>query len=177
MVSTCRLERIGSEDILAAAAIPPPERSTPMSPATRIDPFQVGNFLIEIDGIAATSFTEVSGLEATVEVVDYRSGSNVENAVQKLPGLNRYSNITLKRGLTQDFSLWSWFNSVLTGSVIRASVAIVLRDQADNAVWIWKLRNAWPCRWSGPILAASSGEVAFETLEICHEGLESLPPA
>jgi phage tail-like protein len=148
-----------------------------MSPTTRIDPFQAGNFMIEIEGIQASSFSEVSGLEAAVGVVDYRNGNVPENTAQKLPGMDRYTNVTLKRGLTQDFSLWNWFNSALTGSVVRAAVVITLRDQADNPVWVWKLQNAWPCRWSGPALVANSSEVAIESVEICHEGLVSLPPA
>jgi phage tail-like protein len=147
-----------------------------MSPTTRTDPFQAGNFLVNIEGITASSFSEVSGLDAEIEVVDYRAGNLQENTVQKLSGLSRYSNVTLKRGLTQDFSLWNWFNSGLTGTAVRASVAITLLDQAENPVWVWKLQNAWPCRWSGPMLAAGTSEVAIETLEICHEGLESLPP-
>ena len=147
-----------------------------MSPATRTDPFQAGNFLVNIEGIPASSFSEVSGLEAVIEVIDYRPGDFKQNSAQKLPGLNRYSNVTLKRGLTQDLSLWNWINSALTGTVLRTSVAITLLDQAENPVWVWKLKNAWPCRWSGPVLAADCSEVAIETLEICHEGLESLPP-
>jgi len=154
-----------------------PEWSTIMSPTTRTDPFQAGNFLVNIEGIQASSFSEVSGLEAAIEVVDYRTGDLKENTAQKLPGLNRYTDVTLKRGLTQDFSLWNWFNSARTGTVVRTSVSITLLDQAENPVWVWKLQNAWPCRWSGPTLAANSGEVAVETLEICHEGLESLPAA
>ena len=147
-----------------------------MSPATRTDPFQVGNFLVEIEGITASSFSEVSGLEAAIEVVDYRAGDLKENTAQKLPGINRYSNITLKRGLTQDLSLWNWINSGLTGTLERASLSITLLDQSDNPVLIWRLRNAWPCRWSGPTLNGNSGEVASETLEICHEGLQLLSP-
>jgi phage tail-like protein len=96
--------------------------------------------------------------------------------VQKLPGLNRYTNVTLKRGLTADLSLWNWIKSALQGTVVRASVAIILLDQSDNPVLTWQLKNAWPCRWSGPSLVAGSSEVAIETLEICHEGLELVNP-
>jgi len=148
-----------------------------MSPVTRIDPFLSGNFLVDISGITSSAFSEVSGIEASIDVIDYRNGDSAVNTPQKLPGLNRYPNITLKRGFTPDFSLWNWINNALTGSVTRATVLITLRDQADNPVWLWKLKNAWPCRWSGPLLIANSSEVAIETVEICHEGLESKPPA
>ena len=147
-----------------------------MSSPTRSDPYLAGNFRVEIDGITASAFSEVSGLEATVEVVDYRTGDQKENTVQKLPGLHKFTNVTLKRGFTQDFSLWNWFNSILTGSIVRANVAIILLDQAENPVWRWRLRNAWPCKWAGPALVANSSEVAIEELELSHEGLESIPP-
>jgi len=51
-------------------------------------------------------------------------------------------------------------------------VLITLLDQADNAVLVWRLRNAWPCKWTGPVLNAGSSDVAIEQLELCHEGLE-----
>lgn len=143
-----------------------------MSSTTRTDPYLVGNFRVQIDGITATSFSEVSGLEAAIEVVDSRTGDIQQNAVHKMPGLHKFTNITLKRGLTQDLSLWNWMQNALNGNLQRASVAITLLDQADNPQWVWKLANAWPCRWAGPVFLAESGEVAMETIEICYETLE-----
>jgi phage tail-like protein len=142
-----------------------------MSPATRIDPYLTGNFLVEIDGVASASFSEVSSLEVSIEVVDYRNGNSAENAVQKLPGLDKFTNITLRRGMTQDLSLWNWMQTTLKGNVQRTSVSITLLDRDDNPVWRWNLTNAWPCKWSGPALKAESNEVAIETLEICYENL------
>jgi phage tail-like protein len=141
-----------------------------MSPATRIDPYLAGNFLVEIDGVTASAFNEVTGLEAAIEVVDYRSGNTPESAVRKLPGLHKFTNITLKRGFTNDLSLWNWFNSVLNGNVVRASMSIVLLDQNENPVLRWNVHEAWPCRWEGPVMAGGSNDIAIETLEICHEG-------
>jgi phage tail-like protein len=147
-----------------------------MSPATRIDPYLSGNFLVNIEGVTTSAFSEALGLDAAIDVVDYRTGDQKENSAQKLPGLNRYADVTLKRGLTQDLSLWNWINSVLQGTVLRTTVVITLLDQSDNPVLSWKLTNAWPCRWTGPALVANSSEVAFESLEICHEGLELTVP-
>ena len=149
-----------------------------MSPAPppvpgRIDPFTIGNFRVAIDGIPASSFSQVQGLTATIDVIDYRAGSDTPPGVErKLPGLNKFTNITLKRGLTRDLSLWNWINAAMAGNVARAGVVITLLDQADNPVLNWRLRNAWPCRWSGPVLDAGSSDVAIEELEIAHEGLE-----
>jgi phage tail-like protein len=142
-----------------------------MAPATRTDPYLNGNFLVQIDGITSASFSEVSGLEADIEVIEYRSGDAKQAAVQKLPGLHKFTNITLKRGLVQDLSLWNWMQTVLNGTVQRANVSIILLDRTENPVWRWNLTNAWPCKWSGPVLKAESDEVALETLEICYENL------
>lgn len=142
-----------------------------MSPATRTDPFLAENFIVEIDGITSASFSEVSGLDTSTDVIEYREGTDKGDSVRKLPGLNKFTNITLKRGMTQDLSLWNWMQTVLTGNVQRTSVSILLLDRADNPVMRWNLTNAWPCKWSGPVLKAECNEVAIETLEICHEGL------
>jgi phage tail-like protein len=141
-----------------------------MSPATRVDPFLVQNFLIEIDGITSAPFSEVSGLEASIDVIDYREGNSGVDSVLKLPGLNKFTNITLKRGISGDLSLWNWMQAGLRGTVQRVNVSITLLDRADNPVLRWNLLNAWPCKWSGPVLNAKSNEVAIETLEICYEG-------
>ena len=150
----------------------------PASPnaGTRNDPYTAGNFLVEIDGISSTAFSEVSGLELSIDVVDYREGNATGNNARKLPGLDRYSDVTLKRGLTQDASLWNWIKQVADGDISRATVSIVLLDQADNPVVRWRLRNAWPRKWTGPVLNAKSSEVAIESLEIAHEGLELVTP-
>lgn len=142
-----------------------------MSPATRIDPYLVENFLVEINGVTSASFSEVSGLDASTDVIDYREGNAAENAVRKLPGFNKFTNITLKRGMTQDLSLWTWMQTVLNGNVQRTTVSITLLDRANNPVLRWNLTNAWPCKWSGPALKADCNEVAIEALEICYEGL------
>jgi phage tail-like protein len=92
--------------------------------------------------------------------------------VRKLAGLSKVSNVTLKRGLTSDLSLWNWINAAMNGNVTRAAVVITLLDEADNPVLSWKLRNAWPRRWSGPRLNAGCSDVAIEELELAHEGLE-----
>ena len=91
---------------------------------------------------------------------------------EKLPGLHKVGDVTLKRGLTRDLSLWNWVNSALAGNINRPSVLITLLDQTDNPVLSWRLRNAWPRKWCGPVLNAGSSEVAIEELELAHEGLE-----
>jgi len=143
-----------------------------MAPPTRIDPFTIGNFSVSIDGVVSSAFSEVSGLEVSIDVIDYREGNSKVPTDIRLPGLAHVSNIVLKRGLTSDLSLWQWFAAVMSGVVERRNMIITLLDQADKPVLVWRVRNAWPCKWVGPALNAASSEVAIETLEITHEGLE-----
>lgn len=143
----------------------------------REDPYSVFNFQVVISGIFEDgksiqgSFTEVSGLEAEIAPIEYRNGSE-DITVRKIPGLKKFSNITLKRGVIGDLAFWAWTRSVLDGRVLRADGSITLLDESRQPVMTWKFRRAWPCKWVGPRLDAKSNEVAIETLEICHEGLE-----
>ncbi len=143
-----------------------------MASPVRTDPFTIGKFTVSIDGTVSTAFSEVSGLEASIDVLDYRAGDSKSLVDQKLPGLNKVSNITLKRGLTADLTLWTWIASVKAGTMERRNVQITLLDQADKPVLAWRIHNAWPCKWTGPALNANSSDVAIETLELTHEGLE-----
>jgi phage tail-like protein len=136
------------------------------------DPYLVSNFRVEIDSIASATFSEVLGLDVSIDIVDYRTGTSVPLAPEKLPGLARYPNITLKRGLTQNTDLWNWIKNILNGVSDKRNMSIVLQDAQHNDVIRWNVKSAWPCRWAGPILHAGSSDIAIETLEICHEGLE-----
>lgn len=143
-----------------------------MSLATRTDPFLACNFRVEIDGIPTASFSEVSGLEVEIDVVEYRNGTDTQNSVRKLAVLNKVTDITLKRGISVDSSLWDWMNSFIQGNVSRRSMSIVLQDELHNDVIRWNLSNAWPHKWSGPVFNAKSNEVAIETLVISYERFE-----
>jgi len=137
----------------------------------RNDPYSRFNFLLEIDGVVKAGFSEVSGLSTETDVLDYREG-NEPATVRKLPGLTRYSNITLKRGVTKDKSLWQWRKAVIDGKVQRSSGSVILLDESRQPVLVWNFREGWPCKWEGPSLNAKTSDVAIETIEIAHEGLE-----
>ena len=143
-----------------------------MPAKSRDHPYGAYNFHVEIDGIAAASFAEVCGLESETAVVEYRIGNARTNASLKLPGLTTFSNIVLKRGITRDPALWQWRKSIVDGNPDRRNGSIILLDETHNPVLRWSFRNGWPCKWEGPCLDASSNEIAIETLEIAHEGLE-----
>lgn len=142
-----------------------------MPPGTREDPLKALRFSVEIDGIAASAFSAVSGIDAEVAVIDYRSGSDKGAGSRKLPGEARFGNIVLQRGLTQDLSLWQWMLDSLEGRVNRKNMSVVLQDDAGKEVLRFNFREAWPVRWSGPTLDPDLGDVALETIEIAHEGL------
>jgi len=134
------------------------------------DPYGAFNFLVEIDGVAAAGFSECAGLSAETDVIEYREGGDV--AVRKLIGLTRYSCITLKRGLTGDMSLWHWRRNIIAGTNDRRNGAIVLLNSDRQEVARWVFRRGWPSKWEGPIFRAKTNDVAIETLEITHEGIE-----
>ena len=133
----------------------------------REDPYRSFNFRVEIDNVTIAAFSEVGGLEASVDVVEYRTGSDTLQTVRKLPGLRKYGNIVLRRGLTQNHELWAWFRS---GD--RRNGAIILLDDALNDAVRWHFTNAFPCKWEGPALNARASEVAIESIELAVEGID-----
>jgi phage tail-like protein len=142
-----------------------------MATGERRDPFRTFNFQIEIDNLARGAFSEVSGLTAEGDAVDYREGTDLASNVRKLPGLRKYSNITLKRGYTQDDSLWKWYANIVNGVADRRNVTIVLLNENRQPVMRWHAENAWINKIEGPSFKASGNEVAMESVEIVHEGL------
>jgi phage tail-like protein len=146
-------------------------------PATgqRVDPHRNFNFAVEIDGITRARFQECTGgLSSTIDVTEYREGGYAEhgNTVHKLPGLTKYSNITLKWGITDDKELYDWHRQVSRGDVKRKNGSIVLYDEAGEEKIRWNFFNGWPTKWTGPDFNAKASDVAIESLEIVHEGIE-----
>lgn len=144
-----------------------------MPPGDRVDPFPNYNFLVEIDGVAAAGFVEVGGLETNQEIIEYREGSDSPTA-RKLPGLQTFANISLKRGLVKSADLWKWRKSTLDGRTERRSGAIILLNEERREGLRFNFREGWICKWQGPGLNAANNEVAVETIEICHEGVEMI---
>jgi phage tail-like protein len=142
-----------------------------MATAERRDPYRSFNFQLEIDGVPLGAFSEVSGLTAEGDAVDYREGVDVQQNVRKLPGLRKYSNITLKRGYTQDKSLWRWYGNIVNGQPDRRDVTIVLLNEARQPVLRWHAESAWINQLEGPSLKAAGNEIAMESVELVHEGL------
>lgn len=135
------------------------------------DPFNNYNFLVEIDGITRAAFQEVSGFDSTIDVIEHREGG--ENTTpRKLPGMTKYSNISLKWGMTDDRDLYDWHRDVVQGTIERKNGSIVLLGRDGAEVARWNFFRAWPTKWDGPDLNAEGNDVAIELLELAHEGVE-----
>lgn len=143
-----------------------------MPTGQRNDPYAVFNFVVEIDGVVQGGFSEASGLTTDTNIIEYREGNEQQGTTRKLPGLMKYNNIVLKRGYTQDDKLWLWRKKVIDGKTERTSGSIVLLDEARQEALRWNFVEAWPSKLEGPNPNAKTSEVAIETLEIAHEGLE-----
>jgi phage tail-like protein len=141
-----------------------------MATGDRNDPYSAFNFILEIDGVDAAGFSECSGLTTETDIVEYRNG-NEDITVRKLPGLKKFTNITLKRGFTQSKDLWDWRKTVLDGKTERKGGAIVLLDEAREEALRWTFREGWLSKWEGPTFNAKNNETAVESLEIAVEGL------
>ena len=138
----------------------------------RKDPYRGYNFLVEIDGITRAGFRECSGLDSTQDPIEYREGNEGLTA-RKLPGLNKYSNISLKWGITDDAELWDWRQQVMNGNIdgARKNGSIVLMDDTGEEKVRWNFREGWPTKWTGPSLNATGSDFGIESLDIVHEGL------
>jgi phage tail-like protein len=142
-----------------------------MATGTRIDPYRTFNFRVEIDGLTVGSFSECSGLSTEGDAAEYREGTDVPLTVRKLMGLHKYSNITLKRGYTQNTELWDWYKNIVNGVPDRRNGSIILMDEGRKDVMRWSIENAWIRKIEAPSFKASGNEVAIESVELVHEGL------
>jgi phage tail-like protein len=142
-----------------------------MPTGQRVDPYGNFNFLVEIDGITRAAFHDVTGFDSAIDVVEHREGGE-NTTTRKLPGLTKYSNITLKWGMTDDRQLYEWHRDAVQGNVLRRNGSIVGLDRKGNEVVRWNFFNAWPSKYDAPDYNAEGSDVAIETLELAHEGLE-----
>ena len=118
------------------------------------------------------SFQEVSGLDIQSEEIKYRAGDSKSFAVIKMPGMTKFGNVTMKKGVYKgDNKFWTWFNQIKMNTVKRVPITISLLDEAGAPTMVWTLANAWPTKITGTDLKAEGNEVAIETIEIAHEGL------
>jgi phage tail-like protein len=129
------------------------------------------HFLVDWGG-SRQGFMEVSGLNIEIEAIDYREGSDKGDSVTKIPGIRRYSNITLKRGITKgDNDFFNWINTKQISNIEKRDITISLLNDTHEPTVTWKIRRAFPVNYYGPILMAGGGNVAIETLVLTHDGM------
>ena len=129
------------------------------------------HFSVEWGG-TKIGFTEVSGLDVETEVIEYRDGSSPEYSKIKMPGMQKYSNVTLKRGtFNSDNEYYQWWNTVKLNTIERRDITINLLNEEHEPVVTWKLKNAWPTKMQSTDLKGDGNETAIESIEIVHEGL------
>jgi len=135
------------------------------------DPYVNFNFLVEIDGITRAAFHQVSGFDSAIDVIEHREGGQ-NTTTRKLPGMTKYANIQLKWGITDDLQLFEWHRQAVQGDLQRKNGSIVLLNRKGEEVARWNFVRAWPSRYTASELTAEGGDVAIESLELAHEGLE-----
>lgn len=135
----------------------------------RHDPLTSFNFIITVENMRA-GFSEVGGLSTETDIIEYREGSD-DITTRKLPGKRKYTNLTFKRGYTQDKDLYAWRKTVMDGKTVRKGGTITLLNEARQPALTWKFSEGWPSKWAGPAMNAKNNEIAIEEFEICVEGL------
>jgi phage tail-like protein len=140
----------------------------------RFDPYKNFKFRIKMDGKAVAGIAEVTGIPTT-------QVSRSKYNKTKQPGLTKFSSVTLKRGITSDADFLNWVNNVATHGrsnaenkkkFLKKDITIELLDEDGTLVLSYLLAGVWISKITGPNLNARGNEVAIETIELQHEGLE-----
>jgi phage tail-like protein len=138
----------------------------------RRDPYLDFNFLVEIDGVTVSGFTEADVPEGRIHLAPYREGSDRTNTARLLPAGVEYGPLVLRRGFGGDPALFQWWRSVADGNADRRNVLLIVRDAGGEEVCRWTFPQALPLKYVGPSFHARATEVAIETLELAVETLE-----
>ena len=130
--------------------------------------YPVPKFHFQVEwGGAKIGFTEVTGLEVSTDVIEYRDGASPEYHKIKMPGMQKFSNVTLKRGTFKgDNDFYNWWNTVALNTIVRRDVTVSLLNESHEPVVVWKIKNAWPLKVQSTDLKGDGNEVAIESLEL-----------
>jgi len=138
------------------------------------DPLLAFTFALEVQGAISGYFSEVSGVSSENEVIEHKVvNSKGQETVQKIPGRLKWTDITMKRGITANMEIWNWRAMVEQGKMgdARKNGSIILYDRDYTEVARWNFTNGWPSKVSGPTFKSDSNEFAVEELTIVHEGI------
>lgn len=138
--------------------------------ANNVYPIPAFHFKVEWGG-KNVGFSEVTGLSQEVQIIEYRDGNSPDYSTIKMPGLKKFPNIVMKRGIAaKDNDFFKWLNTIKLNTVERRDLTISLLNENHEPVMVWKAHNAMPVKIDGGTLKASGNEVAVETIELAHEG-------
>jgi phage tail-like protein len=106
------------------------------------------------------------------QIIEYRKSNNPLFSAEKMPGITKYGNITMKRGVfVNDNTFWDWHQQVVMNTIKRRTVLIKLLDEKGSITIQWTVHNAWPTKITSTDLKSDGNEVAVDTIEIAHEQL------
>ena len=143
-------------------------------------PFLAFNFAVEIhragegNPLVEAAFSDVDGLEMTMDVKTIKEGGAAERAI-RLNGPIGYSNLTLKRGMTDNFDLWTWFEDSVADPRLRADAEVVLLGPDGSERARFQLSRCVPIKMKAPTLSSTGTAVALEELQIAYEQLKFVP--
>lgn len=140
-----------------------------------MDPISVFAFALEIKGVTEASFREASGFGSENDVIEFKQqGAKGVTFYHKMPGLLKWQNINLKRGITDNGDLWKWRDKVIKGQIEDARVngSIIGYNENGDEVIRYNFVRGWPSKWTASGVNAQGNEVIIEEIEIVHEGLE-----
>ncbi len=121
---------------------------------------------------STVSFQEVTGLETETQIIEYRHGDSKVFSAIKMPGISKFGNVTLKKGIfTKDNNFFKWYSAIKMNTIRRENVTIQLLDEQGSPAMTWTLTNAWPTKITGTDLKSDANEVAVESMELAHEGI------
>jgi len=143
------------------------------SPASKIWPLVKFTFVVDLGaGMKSAAFQEVSGLDAENSTIEYRKSNSPLFSTEKMPGIAKYRNVTLKKGVfVNDNAFWNWYNQIMMNTIKRQTILIKLLDETGGVAMQWQLNNAWPTKITSTDLKSDGNEIAVDTLEIAHEQL------
>ena len=139
------------------------------------DPIIGFSFALDVSGVLTGYFTDISGLGSETDVVEHKvTDPSGRDIIQKIPGRTKYTDVTLKRGVTKDMQIWEWRKKVEDGDIVgaRKNATITAYDQGLKAVAKWNLTNVWPTKVSGPSLSSDGSSVGVEELTVTFEHME-----
>ena len=136
----------------------------------RSDPYFGYNFLVEIQGLIAGGFSQVSGLSIKTDVKVFREGG-VNTHEYKVPEQTSYTELVFRQGVSDFDLLWSWYQDAIDGKVVRRNGTIYMMNHAGVPLRWWNFVRAFPTAWEGPPLDATANQVTVQALTLAHEGL------